>query len=375
MVAATIGRTTGTAKLNGDECWEAVAGRDAASDGLFFTAVRTTKIYCRPSCPSRRPNRENVRFYATADEAEAAGYRACKRCHPREAVRSDVQTIRRICTRLESASVDAPTLEGLAIEFNLSPFHLQRTFKRIVGVSPRRYYETHRADRLKRGIRNGDGIAAAVYGAGFGSSSRAYTAAPSLLGMTPGQYGRGGAGMRISYAIATCAFGRVLVAATPHGVSAVSFGDSDRALEEGLHREYPAAEIARDDGAMRRRVADVVRAVERGNDGPPIPLDIRATAFRARVWQALREIPRGETRSYSDIARQIGAPKGARAVGNACKANPVAGVIPCHRVVRHDGSLGGYLSGVTRKRAILDAEQNPSTRGVARTKRRARSRR
>jgi AraC family transcriptional regulator of adaptative response/methylated-DNA-[protein]-cysteine methyltransferase len=354
MIAVEMPATT---TLNEDNCWEAVLQRRASSDGLFVVAVRTTKIYCRPSCPSRRPMRQNVRFFAGPDEAERAGYRACKRCRPRDPVRRDASLVKEICRRLEDCTVAAPTLGELSAEFGVSQFHLQRTFKRVTGLSPRRYAESFRSARLKDGLRGTNGVASAVYAAGYGSSSRVYETSRGMLGMTPGRYGRGGAGMRISYTITTCTFGRMLVGATEHGVSAVSFGDSEAPLERELRLEYPAAEISRDDAAMRRWVDAVVRAIETGEERPPLPLDIQATAFRARVWQALRAIPRGETRSYSEIAREVGAPKAARAVGNACKSNPVAGIIPCHRVVREDGSLGGYLSGVARKRALLDHEK------------------
>jgi AraC family transcriptional regulator of adaptative response/methylated-DNA-[protein]-cysteine methyltransferase len=341
--------------LDEEVCYQAVVRKRQASDGLFFSAVRSTGIYCRPSCPSRTPLRKNLRFYATADEAEAAGFRACKRCRPRDPMRTDAALVKAICRSL-NARETPPTLAELSQEFGISPFHLQRTFKRVTGLSPRAYAESRRTERLKRGLRDGNGVASAVYGAGYGSSSRAYEQAPTRLGMTPGAYGRGGAGMRITYTITSTDFGRMLVAATERGVSAVSFGEDDGRLEEALRDEYPAAEIARDDGVTRRWVESILPALE-GAGYKQLPLDIRATSFRRRVWDALLAIPRGETRTYSQIAAQIGAPKAARAVGNACGANPVAVVIPCHRVVASDGTLGGYAYGLERKKKLLERER------------------
>jgi AraC family transcriptional regulator of adaptative response/methylated-DNA-[protein]-cysteine methyltransferase len=342
--------------LNEDACWETVLQRRTSAHGLFVVAVRTTGVYCRPGCPSRMPKRENVRFFRTPDEAESAGFRACKRCKPRDPVRSDVTLVQRVCKIIDAAGSAAPTLDALSRETGVSAFHLQRTFKRITGLSPRRYAERRRAEQLKSGLRN-NGIAAATYDAGLGSSSRLYERAPGLLGMTPGQYQRGGAGMRIAYTITTCMFGRLLVGATERGVSAVSFGARDHALVEGLYREYPQAEIARDDAAIKPWVERVLRAVNDGDEQPDLPLDIRGTAFRAKVWDALCTIPRGETRTYGEIAAQIGDPKAARAVGNACHNNPVAIIIPCHRVVAGGGKLGGYGGGVENKKRLLEREK------------------
>jgi AraC family transcriptional regulator of adaptative response/methylated-DNA-[protein]-cysteine methyltransferase len=353
MPARTIHRT-----LNEDACYEAMVQKRASSDGLFFVAVTSTKIYCRPVCPSRTPMRKNVRFYASPDEAEGAGFRACKRCLPREPARAEVTLVKRICRLLDAADAP-PSLADLSLQFSVSAFHLQRTFKRITGLTPRQYAETRRIERLKRGLRDGNGVSAAVYGAGYGSSSRAYEAAGGALGMTPGSYGRGGAGMRIGYTITACRYGLMLVAATERGVSAVSFGDREAPLEEGLRAEYPNAEISRESTSMRRWVNDVLRAVDKDTDQPQLPLDIQATAFRRRVWDALRTIPRGETRTYSQIARQVGSPKAARAVGTACRTNPVSYVVPCHRVVREDGGLGGYAYGLDRKKKMLDRESRP----------------
>lgn len=342
-------------KLNEDACWDVISNRRSSARDLFVVAVRTTKIYCRPGCPSRMPKRENVRFYVTPDEAEAAGFRACKRCKPRDPARAEITLVQKICRDLEKG---APlTLAALSERHGVSPFHLQRTFKRVTGLSPKRYAELRRNEKLRRGLRDGDGIAAATYDAGLGSSSRLYERAPSLLGMTPAKYRAGGEGMRISYTVTTCTFGRLLVGATERGVSAVSFAAREDALVEGLHREYPAARITRDDASMRPWVDKVLRAVDDDVAQPDLPLDIRGTAFRARVWDALRAIPRGETRTYGEIAAAIGDPKAARAVGNACNANPVAIIIPCHRVVRGNGDLGGYGGGVENKKKLLERER------------------
>jgi len=341
--------------LDEEMCWEAVLQRRQAADGLFFVAVTSTKVYCRPICPSRTPLRKNVRFFSSPARAEAAGFRACKRCRPRDPARADLALVKRICRHLDAAET-IPTLAQLSTEFGLSPFHLQRTFKRVTGLSPRAYCETRRTEILKKGLRDGNGVAAAVYAAGFGSNSRAYASADRRLGMTPGRYARAGAGMRLAFTITTSTFGYMLVAATERGVSAISFGDSERQLEEGLRTEYPAAEIARDDAAMRDWVAGVLRSVDGGVEQPQLPLDIRATAFKRKVWDALRAIPRGQTRSYSQIARDVGSPKAARAVGNACHTNPVPIIVPCHRVVAEGGGLGGYAYGLRMKKKLLARE-------------------
>ncbi|HYM15756.1 MAG TPA: bifunctional DNA-binding transcriptional regulator/O6-methylguanine-DNA methyltransferase Ada [Dehalococcoidia bacterium] len=352
MVAARESHRT----LNEDACWEAVVQRRAASEGLFVVAVRTTKIYCRPSCPSRTPRRENVRFYAAASAAEAAGFRACKRCDPRGPARPDVALVRRISARIDAAGERAPTLAALSDEFGVSPFHLQRTFKRITGVSPRQYAAARRIQRARRSLRQASGVTAAIYDAGFGSSSRLYEQSSRALGMTPARYRRAGEGTAISYTIASCEFGRMLVAATERGIASIDFAASDGELEATLRHEFANAEIRRDDAALRAPVEAIVAGIAGKEPAQAIPLDVRATAFRIRVWDALRAIPRGETRSYSDIARAVGSPRAVRAVGSACATNPLPIVVPCHRVVREDGSLGGYRYGLDRKRTLLERE-------------------
>jgi AraC family transcriptional regulator of adaptative response/methylated-DNA-[protein]-cysteine methyltransferase len=347
-------RTTG----GDDRRWRAVLDSDRSLDGAFVTAVRTTRIYCRPSCPARKPKRENVEFFAAPDDAERAGYRACKRCRPREAAIDPQRAlIQRVCDRLIDGGGAPPTLDALGAEFHVSPFHLQRTFKRITGVTPRQYAAAHRVGRLKRELRAPGDVTGAVYRAGFGSSSRVYEQTSRVLGMTPAAYGRGGRGMRIAYTVQPCALGRVLVAATERGIAFISMGDTDAPLESALRREYPAAEIGRDDGAAKQHAAAVLRAIRDGRPDHTLPVDVLATAFQARVWQALREIPRGETRSYAEVARAIGRPAAARAVARACADNPTPLIVPCHRVVRADGSLSGFRWGVGRKRKLLERER------------------
>ena len=366
MTATLARRPAQAATLNDDACWQAVLERRSTADGLFVVAVRTTRIYCRPTCRVKQPMRKNVSFYRNARAAEDAGYRACKRCHPADKLPPEATLVKAICRRLESADA-APSLDELSAEFGFSKFHLQRVFRRAVGVSPRQYFDVKRLERAKAALRNGNGVAAAVYGAGYGSGSRLYERSDAMLGMTPGSYRKGGAGMTINYTIVTSPFGRMLVGATDRGVSAVSFGDSDPPLEHHLHSEYADAEIKRDDAAMRPWVERVLRVCDRGEArSDMLPLDIRATAFRMRVWQELRKIPRGETRTYQEIAQAVGEPNAARAVGNACGANPVSMVIPCHRVVRSDGSLGNYGWGPERKKKMLKAEGATKTAAATR---------
>ncbi|HEV2854485.1 MAG TPA: bifunctional DNA-binding transcriptional regulator/O6-methylguanine-DNA methyltransferase Ada [Thermoanaerobaculia bacterium] len=351
-----------------ETAWAAVLERDARFDGRFVYAVESTGVYCRPTCPSRRPRRSNVRFFAVPGEAESAGYRPCRRCRPRQGETSrQAEAVRRACGYLEAHLDEAPTLNDLAREVGMSPWHLHRTFKAVLGLSPKQYAARLRAGRFKDEVRGGESVATATYGAGYGSSSRLYEKAGENLGMTPGAYRRGGRGMRVRYTLADSPFGRLLVGATERGICAVSLGDGDSGdgpLEAELRREYPNAEIERDDAALRPWLDAVLPALE-GRDGGmgarELPLDLQATAFQWRVWQALQEIPRGETRSYGEIAEALGRPGAARAVAQACASNRVALVVPCHRVVRGDGEPGGYRWGAERKRRILDLEagRNP----------------
>ena len=337
--------------------WLAVQERDASQDGSFVFAVATTGIYCRPSCPARRPKRENVRFFADPDAAERAGFRACRRCRPRETDSATVDLVRRACRLIDDWTDGPVRLAALAESLGVSKYHLQRTFRRHLGISPRAYGESLRLARLKAGLRAGDTVTGALYDAGYGSSSRLYEKASSALGMTPGAYRRGGRGARVAYAIVGCPLGRLLVAATELGACVVALGDDDAALEGQLRRELPNAELRRDDAAVRDLV-DALLGELRGEGAlTEAPLDVAGTAFQREVWTALRQIPIGATRTYADLARSLGRPTAARAVARACATNPVALLVPCHRVVRGDGGLGGYRWGLDRKRALLEAER------------------
>ena len=346
--------------ITDEQRWRAVEGRDGSFDGAFVFAVSTTGIYCRPSCPSRRPKRRNVRYYAAPEGAERNGYRACKRCKPRDARAADpmVDALRAVCRFIEASDQGPPTLETLGKMAGLSPHHLQRRFKRLVGVTPRQYHDALRIERLKSSLRDGDRVTGALYEAGYGSSSRLYEKAPSQLGMTPAAYRKGGKGAAITYAIADSPLDRLLVGATARGVAAVYLGDDDAALEAALHAEYPAAGISRDDSGLGRWIEPLLAHLEGRQPHLDLPLDVRATAFQRQVWEALQAIPYGETRSYTQIAEAIHKPKAVRAVAGACAANRVSLVVPCHRVIGADGAMAGYRWGVARKKKLLEAEQN-----------------
>lgn len=336
--------------------WQQVMARDARQDGRFVFAVRTTGVYCRPSCPSRRPRRESVEFFSNPGDAERAGYRACLRCKPTE-----ISTMARYVTRARQLLDNAEsvmTLSDLSKRVGLSPFHLQRLFKRATGLSPREYQSARRMQHVKAGLRKGDGVTTALYDAGYGSPSRLYEKSPQQLGMTPGEYGRGGAGANITFAIAASPLGRLLVAATERGLCAVRFGDNMAELERSLRQEFEAAELHRDDAAMQKYVEPLLAAIRGENTIIDLPLDVRATAFQMKVWEQLRQIPSGETRSYSEVARQIGEPSAVRAVARACATNPVAIAVPCHRVVRSNGDESGYRWGIERKSKLLRAEKD-----------------
>ena len=341
-----------------DERWSAVVRRDARHGGRFLFAVASTRIYCRPSCPARRPDRSRVKFFETAADAEAAGYRPCMRCRPQDGARDPaVELVNRASAVIEETE-DAPLpLAQLAARIGVSPGHLQRTFKRVTRLSPREYADARRVGRLKQRLQSGDSVAGALYTAGYGSSSRLYESAERHLGMTPATYRDRGKGLRISFTIVDTVVGRMLVAATDRGICAVRLGDSDGGLEETLREEFRGAAIARDDARLSDATAAVVSQLEGGSAAVDLPLDVRATAFQQRVWEALRRIPYGATRSYGEIARSVGRPSAVRAVARACASNPLAVLVPCHRVVKGDGSAGGYRWGVDRKRAILEVER------------------
>jgi AraC family transcriptional regulator of adaptative response/methylated-DNA-[protein]-cysteine methyltransferase len=339
--------------------WRAVGARDRSWDGRFVFAVRTTGVYCRPSCPARRPLRRNVSFFTGPDAAEAAGFRACRRCRPRETGAADTRAamVAAAC-RLLAEDRDQPwRLGALAKEVGVSPRHLLRTFKDALGVTPRQYADARRMAAFKGRLRGGDSVTGAMYDVGFGSSSRLYEDVQGRLGMTPATYRRGGRGMSIGYTVTDSPLGRLLVAATERGVAAVSLGDSEAALEAGLRKEYAQAEIRRDDAGLQRWVSLVLDELAGAQPRPDLPLDVQATAFQHRVWQELRAIPRGQTRSYAEVARRIGRPQAARAVARACASNRVALLVPCHRVVATGGDVGGYRWGAERKRALLEHEQ------------------
>jgi AraC family transcriptional regulator, regulatory protein of adaptative response / methylated-DNA-[protein]-cysteine methyltransferase len=336
--------------------WEAVLARDRRMDGAFVFGVSSTGIYCRPSCPSRRPRRERVVFFPVPEAAETQGFRACLRCRPQDVVAADpaVGWARRLCREIEDAG--NVRLEALARKAGVSPHHLQRTFKRVVGISPREYAEALRLRAVKARLKRGDAVTQALYEAGFGSSSRLYEHADARLGMTPATYGRGGRGMHIHYVIADSPLGRLLVGSTDRGVSAVYLHADDSVLEKALREEYPAAELVRDE-ARGPWVEAILAHLAGRRPHLELPVDVQATAFQFQVWEALRRIPYGETRTYAEVAQSLGRPSATRAVARACATNRVALVIPCHRVVGKGGALTGYRWGAERKRALLDREQ------------------
>jgi len=338
--------------------WQAVLARDSAADGAFVFGVRSTGIYCRPSCPARRPGRAQVVFFGVPEAAEQAGFRACRRCRPADQAAADpaVEAVRQVCRLIEMAAEGPPTLTALGGQVGLSPAHLQRTFKRVLGITPRQYADACRLGRLKAELREGADVTGALYGAGYGSSSRLYERAPAQLGMTPATYRRGGGGMTIGYTIVDSPRGRLLVAATDRGVCAVSLGDADADLEAALRQEYPAATIRRAGRTLGPAVQAILRHLRGETAAIDLPLDVQATAFQWQVWEALRAIPYGSTRTYREIAASLGRPQAARAVGRACASNPVSLLVPCHRAVGTDGSLTGYRWGVDRKRALLAQE-------------------
>jgi AraC family transcriptional regulator of adaptative response/methylated-DNA-[protein]-cysteine methyltransferase len=353
-----------------DAAWRAVTARDASADGRVFYAVTSTGIYCRPSCPSRRPRRENVRFFPSATAAEGEGFRACRRCRPNDLTRAAASVARALellDRHADSGAEGGVSLGELADAVGMSPFHLQRVFQAQLGLSPARYLRARRGERFKSRLRTGGTVSRATFDVGLGSSSRAYELAESQLGMTPATYRRGGRGAEIRYRVVSSSLGKVLVAATARGVCAVKLGDHASALERDLAEEYPRAELVRargSDDEFSAWVDAIVRYVDGSGDSPSMPVDVQATAFQWRVWRALQAIPRGETRSYTAVAKAIGKPNAVRAVASACASNRVAMVIPCHRVVRSDGALSGYRWGPERKRKLLERERAATKTGA-----------
>ena len=348
------------AAVEADPRWRAVVDRDPSWEGVFVLGVGSTGIYCRPGCPARRPRAEVVTFFDAPDVAEEAGFRACKRCKPKQPPGrlSEVERVRRVCRFLQAQPEEPPSTAQLARLAGLHPRTLQRVFQRHVGLSPSEFADACRVSRFKGLVRDGASVTDAAYEAGYGSSSRLYEGASRSLGMTPGAYAKGGPGQRIRYASAASRLGRVFVGATDLGVCAVYIGDDETTLIEELEREFPGADRSPDHKALQPWLRLLLRHLEGEAPAIELPLDLRATAFQRRVWQALQSIPRGETRTYSAIAAELGQPKAARAVGQACARNPVSIAVPCHRAVREDGGLGGYRWGLDRKRALLEGEQN-----------------
>ncbi|WP_027210565.1 bifunctional DNA-binding transcriptional regulator/O6-methylguanine-DNA methyltransferase Ada [Burkholderia sp. WSM2232] len=338
-----------------DERWEAVARRDPLADGAFFYGVKTTGVFCRPSCASRQPRRENVAFFADAAAARAAGFRDCKRCQPGGLPR-ELEIVKRACTALDADPQQRLTLAQLSDAVHLSPFHLQRIFKRVVGVSPREYQAARRGAALRDALRSGADVTRATLDAGFNSPSRMYDSAPAELGMAPSDYRRKGAGLTVRYASAPTPLGFVLVAATDKGICKIGFGDAAALLVDELRSEFANAGLVEDGHRLAPFIVQIDAYLRGTRQQFDLPLDVAATAFRQRVWQALRGIPYGETRSYTEIAEAVGAPRAVRAVASACATNPVALAIPCHRVVQKGGALAGYRWGLPRKAALLENE-------------------
>ena len=352
-------RSTG---LDEATAWNSVLNRDPAADENFFYGVTTTRIYCRPSCPSRRPNRENIAFFSSTEAAERAGFRACQRCRPNrpKSPNPAVQRARDYIDEHAGELDERITLSLLSDHAGLSPYHLQRKFKETVGLTPAQYVRARKSEKLKMELKRGETVSRASFGAGYGSSSRAYEDAAARLGMTPATYKRGGEGTRIDYVMTTTSLGVLLVGATERGVCAVTLGDSQQSVQDALTQEYPAADrrrVGAAEGELDAWVQAVVAVVEGEQSRTDVPIDVQASAFQWKVWRELQKIPLGETRSYSDVATAIGAARAVRAVASACANNRVALLIPCHRVIRQSGELGGYRWGLERKRKLLEKER------------------
>lgn len=354
----SIAESSGQTPTEHDPRWQSVMTRDASADGTFVYAVNTTGVYCRPSCPSRGAKPQNVRFYSSIPEAEAAGFRACRRCHPNalSPAQANAQIVAQAC-RLIEESEKLPSLDALAVSIGMSPYYFHRQFKAITGLTPRQYAAAHRANKVRSELVEGSAsVTDVIYGAGYSSNSRFYETSNAVLGMTPSAFKRGGKNVAIRFAIGQCSLGAILVARSEKGVCAITLGDDPEALVRDLQDRFPKADLIGGDTDFETLVAKVVGFVEAPKTGLTLPLDVRGTAFQQRVWQALRDIPPGKTMSYAEVAARIGEPAAVRAVAQACAANKIAVAIPCHRVVRSDGSLSGYRWGVERKRALLEKE-------------------
>ena len=345
-------------RTQSDPRWPRVQARDASADGQFFYSVKTTGVYCRPSCAARPARPENVDFHLSTADAEAAGFRPCKRCKPEQPslIEQHAAKVTQACRLIESA-VEVPSLDALAQQAGISRFHFHRVFKTITGLTPKAYAAAHRGRVVRKELgKNGGSVTDAIFEAGYGSNGRFYARSNELLGMTPTAYRDGGANTEIRFAIGECSLGSILVAESERGICAILLGDDPEALARDLQDRFPKAKLVGGDPGFEQRVAQIVGFVEAPGTGLDLPLDVRGTAFQQRVWQALREIPAGETASYADVAQRIGMPRAVRAVAQACAANAIAVAIPCHRVVRNDGALSGYRWGVERKRALLERE-------------------
>jgi AraC family transcriptional regulator, regulatory protein of adaptative response / methylated-DNA-[protein]-cysteine methyltransferase len=336
--------------------WSAVKNNDKRFDGIFFTGVKTTKIFCKPSCAAKLPKRENVDFYDNWQIAENKGFRACLRCKPKnsDAKNPQVEMVLQACNLLETE--ENLSLERLGENLKINPIHLQKTFKEIIGVSPKKYVENLRLEKFKREVKSGNDVISSIYEAGYGSSRSLYENVSNKLGMTPKIYQKGGKGMEISFAIADCPLGKLLVARTEKGVCAVTLGDSGEFLSAKLREEFPKAEIGESNEKLKEFVEEILRHLAGKNKLIDLPLDLQATAFQMQVWELLRKIPFGETLSYKQVAEKLGNPKAVRAVARACATNRVAVVIPCHRVIGTNGSLSGYRWGIERKRLLIERE-------------------
>jgi len=342
--------------ISSNQKWTMVLARDMQGDGQFVYAVKSTGIFCRPSCPSRRPRREQVRFFDSPAQAEQAGFRACRRCAS-TGHNVQLERIEAACRYIEQNIEESLNLNDIAQHAGLSPFHFQRLFKRTLGISPRQYQQSKRSEKFKHALQTQPRITDAIYEAGYSSSSRAYENGARQLGMTPSAFRRQGQGQEISYTVLDTELGKLLLAATERGLCSARFGGSETTLVRELKHEFQAADIRRNDPALQPLASRMRGLLRSGAGAQNFPLDIRGTAFQRLVWEALRQVPRGETRSYSEIATQLGRPRAVRAVANACASNPVAVVVPCHRVVQKNGSLAGYRWGVERKRALLESEK------------------
>jgi AraC family transcriptional regulator of adaptative response/methylated-DNA-[protein]-cysteine methyltransferase len=358
MSASTMAKVLSEVPTESDPRWAAVVRRDRQADGAFYYSVKTTGVYCRPSCAARLPNPRNVQFHRTRADAERAGFRPCRRCRPNQPSLEQFHaaTVADICRVIETAD-ETPNLEALAKRAGLSPYYFHRVFKEVTGVTPKAYAAAHRTRRVRDELdKKSKTVTEAIYDAGFNSGGRFYESSDTLLGMTPTDYRAGGSDMQIHFAVGECSLGSILVAQSPKGVCAILLGADPDALVRDLQDRFPRARLVGGDASFEKTISRVIGFVEAPAAGLDLPLDVRGTAFQQRVWQALRKIPVGKTASYTEIARRLRLPHGARAVGQACGANPLAVAIPCHRVVRTDGSLSGYRWGIERKRSLLQRE-------------------